>query len=294
MEQKNRVGHLTALLTVIIWGTTFISTKILLTDFQPVEILFFRFVMGLAALTVIYPHRMKGTTIRQECTFAAAGLCGICIYYLLENMALTYTLASNAGVIISTAPFFTAILIMIAAKDEERPGWNFFLGFLVSMMGICMIGFNGTKMALNPIGDIMVVGAALAWGGYSVFIRQIGTYGYSTIQTTRRIFFYGLLWMVPALFLFDFRPELHRFANPVYLFNILYLGIGASAACFVTWNYATKILGAVKSSVYIYLNPVVTVVFSVLILHERITPLAAVGTVFTLAGLVLSEWRTSH
>ena len=95
MENKHTAGHLSALLTIIIWGTTFISTKILLVDFQPVEILFFRFIMGLIALLIVYPHRLKGTTLRQELTFVAAGLCGICLYYLLENIALTYTLASN-------------------------------------------------------------------------------------------------------------------------------------------------------------------------------------------------------
>lgn len=91
MDSKKSIGHLSAVLTIIIWGTTFISTKILLVDFKPVEILFFRFVMGLLALCVVYPHRLKGTTKKQELTFVAAGFCGICLYYLLENIALTYT-----------------------------------------------------------------------------------------------------------------------------------------------------------------------------------------------------------
>jgi drug/metabolite transporter (DMT)-like permease len=87
----------------------------LLVDFQPVEILFFRFVMGLLALLIVYPHRLKGTTRRQELSFVLAGLCGICMYYLLENIALTYTMASNVGVIISIAPFFTAILSLFVS-----------------------------------------------------------------------------------------------------------------------------------------------------------------------------------
>lgn len=95
--------------------------------------------------------------------------------------------------------------------------------------------------------------------------------------------------MIPALFLFDFRPELSCLTDPVYLLNILYLGLGASALCFVTWNFAVKVLGAVKTSVYIYMVPVITIVTSVLILHEKITVLAGIGTVFTLAGLFLSE-----
>ncbi len=91
--------------------------------------------------------------------------------------------------------------------------------------------------------------------------------------------------------MFGFKLNLVKFSNPVYLFNILFLGLGASALCFVTWNFAVKVLGAVKTSVYIYMVPVITVVTSVAILHEKITALAAVGTVLTLAGLLLSEGK---
>ena len=289
MEQTKASGHLSALLTIIIWGTTFISTKVLLVDFQPIEILFFRFVMGLLALMLVYPHRMKGTTRRQELTFAAAGLSGVCLYYLLENIALTYTMASNVGVIISVAPFFTAILSHIFLKQEEKFRANFFIGFLIAMIGIVLISFNGTAMELNPAGDLLALLAAFVWACYSILTRKISGYGYNTILTTRRIFFYGILFMIPALFLFDFKLDLTRFTNPVYLLNILFLGLGASALCFVIWNFAVKLLGAVKTSVYIYLTPVITIAASVLILHEPFTVLTGAGTVLALAGLLLSE-----
>ena len=288
MKGNSTVGHLASLLTIIIWGTTFISTKILLVDFQPIEILFFRFLIGLAALLLVYPHRLKGTNKRQELTFAAAGLCGICMYYLLENIALTYTMASNVGVIISVAPFFTALLSHLFLKSE-KPKANFYIGFAAAMAGICLISFNGSKLELNPGGDLLALLAALIWACYSVLTKKISGYGYHTILTTRRIFCYGILFMIPTLFLLDFKLELARFANPVYLFNIIFLGLGASALCFVTWNFAVKVLGALKTSIYIYMVPVITVITSVVVLHEEITAMAAVGTVLTLAGLFLSE-----
>lgn len=105
MKNKRSAGHQAALFTVIIWGTTFISTKVLLADFQPEEILFFRFALGFAALLLVCPRRLELEDPRQELLFAVAGLCGIYLYYLLENIALTYTMASNVGVIISVAPF---------------------------------------------------------------------------------------------------------------------------------------------------------------------------------------------
>lgn len=291
MENKLTAGHGAALLTIIIWGTTFISTKILLADFQPVEILFFRFIMGFLALILVCPRRMEGTSFKQELTFAGAGLCGICLYYLLENIALTYTLAQNVGVIISVAPFFTVILTHLFVKNEEKLRVNFFIGFVVAMAGICLISFNGASMALNPVGDLLALLAALVWAVYSILTKRIAGFGYTTILTTRRIFFYGLLFMLPTLFFFDCHIGLWRFTYPVYLLNMVYLGLGASALCFVTWNFAVKILGAVKTSVYIYMVPVITVVTSALILHEKVTWMSGAGTLLTLAGLFISEGK---
>lgn len=289
MGDKHIKGHIAAFITIIIWGTTFISTKILLVDFKPIEILFFRFLLGLIALIIVCPKRLKSTTAKQEITFAAAGLCGICLYYLLENIALSYTLASNVGIIISIAPFFTAILSHIFMKTEERLRINFFLGFIVAMAGILIISFNGKELEIKPIGDILAIAAALVWAIYSLLTRKISSYGYNTIQTTKRIFAYGIVFMIPTLFFFEFNLDLARMTNIKYLFNLIFLGLGASALCFVTWNYAVKLLGAVKTSVYIYMVPVITIVASAIVLREQITLAMGVGTALALVGLILSQ-----
>ncbi len=281
-------GHFASFVTVIIWGTTFISTKVLLSAFQPIEILFFRFLLGLAVLLIVYPHRLKLTSFNQEIIFISAGLCGVCLYYLLENIALKYTAASNVGVIISAAPFFTAILSNLFLKHDEKLSVNFFIGFIAAMAGIGIISFNGANLKLNPIGDLLALLAAFLFACYSILTKKISSYGYNTILTTRRVFFYGILFMVPSLFIFDFKLGLYRFVNPVYLLNILFLGFGASALCFVTWNFAVKVLGAVKTSIYIYLSPVITVSASVIIIHEPFTLMTAAGTVLTLSRLLIS------
>ena len=297
MKDKSFAGNLAALFTIVIWGTTFISTKVLLIDFQPVEILFFRFVLGFLALVLVCPQRLKGVSRGQEAVFALAGLCGVSLYFLLENIALTFTMASNVGVIISVAPFFTAMLSRGLGRGKsykdagEKLGAGFFAGFAVAMAGIAMISFNGSELSLNPAGDILAVLAAIVWACYSLLTKKIGSFGYPVILTTRRTFFYGLLFMLPALFFMDFHPQLSALTVPANLFGILYLGLGAGAACFVTWNLAVKLLGPVKTSVYTYLAPVITIAASVLILHEPITPLAALGAALTLAGLLLSQGK---
>lgn len=281
-------GHAAALITIIIWGSAFISTRLLLVDFNPVEIIFFRFAIGLAALLLVYPRRLRGTNKKEEAYLAVAGLCGVTLYFLLENIALTYTTASNVGVIISVAPFFTALLAW--ATGDEKPGANFFVGFGVAIFGVSFISFNGLAvLELNPLGDILALSAAAVWAVYSVLLKKIAQLGHNTIQTTRRIFFYGLIFLVPALFFFEFRLDLSRLASPLNAFNILFLALGASALCFATWNFAVRVLGAVKTSVYIYLVPVITVVVSVIVLSERVTLMSAAGTGLILGGLFLSS-----
>ena len=288
-HNKNVIGHMSAVLTMLIWGTTFISTKILLLAFTPIEILFCRFTIGLLVLMAVYPHRLKVKDKKQEIIFAFAGLCGVTMYYLFENIALTYTMASNAGVIISVAPLFTAILAHFFLEGEKLKV-NFLIGFLTAIVGIGLISFNGsTTFQINPRGDMLAVAAAMVWSVYSILTKKISAYGYHTIQTTRRIFFYGLLFMSPFLWIMDFQLKPETLIKPLYLCNFLFLGLGASALCFVTWNYAVKLLGVVKTSIYIYMTPVITVVTSVLILKEVITGMAAVGTALTLAGLFLSK-----
>ena len=290
-KNKSSIGHIAALVTILIWGTTFISTKVLLRAFTPIEILFTRFMIGYVALLIFYPRRLHLANNRQEWLFVAAGISGITLYYLLENIALTLTTASNVGIIITIAPFFTALLSAMFLKSD-KPSAQFYGGFLTAIAGVALISYNGSSaLELNPTGDFLAALAAVAWAVYSILTRKISELGYHTVQTTRRIFMYGLLFMLPIMFLMDFDLKSAHFVSGVNIGNILFLGFGASALCFVTWNTAVKLLGAVKASVYIYLVPVVTVATSVLILDEPLTPILITGAALTLIGLWLSETK---
>ncbi|MFV0351301.1 MAG: DMT family transporter [Oscillospiraceae bacterium] len=288
MEKRQVQGHFLAVFTVVVWGATFISTKVLLRSFTPVEILFIRFIIAFVALFVAHPPFMKGTTWKQELLFAGAGLSGITLYYLMENIALTYTQASNAAVIAAAAPMFTMLLMRIFYKEKLKA--TFFVGFIAAMGGILLISLNGAaNLNLNPMGDLLVLIAAICWGVYSVIIKKIGSFGFNTIQVTRRTFLYGIIFMIPALFLMDFNPTVKNLVMPVNLVNFLFLGLCAGALCFVTWNLSVKYLGAVKTSIYIYLIPLITVIMGVILLDERFTWQTALGTLLTLLGLVLSD-----
>ncbi|MFV0362684.1 MAG: DMT family transporter [Suipraeoptans sp.] len=287
-------GHIAAIFTIIIWGTTFIFTKVLLQVFSPIEIQFLRYTIGFIVLLICYPKRLKVSDAKKEMLFAAAGLSGITLYQLLENTALTMTTASNVGIIITIAPFFTSILSMIFLKTK-RPGVQFYLGFVVAIIGVALISYNGSSsLEINPVGDLLAVFCAIAWAFYSILLKKIEAFGYNTIQTTRRIFMYGILFIVPIMFVLGFDFNLNKFMSPVNVGSILFLGVFTSAICFVTWSKAVKLLGEIKSSAYIYLIPVVTVATSVIVLKEALTPILIVGAGLTLMGLLLSQGGRSE
>lgn len=290
---SSAAGHLAAIFTILVWGTTFISTKVLLNSLSPIEILFIRFVIGYLALWCVCPRVLHVKDRRQDWCFAAAGLCGVTLYYLFENIALTYTLTSHVSVMVSMAPFFTAMVSCLVLR-ERHPGIRFYLGFLVAMCGICLISFQGSSdLKLSLTGDLLAMGAAIIWALYSILTKMIGNFGYSVIQSTRRTFFFGILFMLPVIAVMGFSVQPAELFRTEYLLNLIFLGFGASALCFVTWNVAVRRLGSVKTSVYIYAVPVITTVTSALILKERITPAAVCGIGLTLGGLFLSEKRKS-
>lgn len=287
---SNKVyGHLSALFTVGIWGMTFISTKILLEDFTPFQILFLRFLLGYLLLWLVSPKLLKVNNRKEEGFFALAGLLGIVLYYFLENVALTLTNASNVGIVVSVAPFFTVLLAKAVTPGKQVTRW-FYIGFLVSLSGIILISFSSLSvLEIHPIGDFLSVLAALIWAAYSLVTKKISSFGHNVLLATRRTFFYGLLFMLPVLFLTGTPTIKLEALNLVNVGNLLFLGVVASAICFVTWNYSVTKLGAIQASVYIYAVPAITVVTSALFLGEAFTPVIAAGTILTTIGLFLSE-----
>ncbi|MBQ2259559.1 MAG: DMT family transporter [Spirochaetales bacterium] len=281
-------GHLAAIFTIFVWGTTYISTKILLKTFNPTEILLTRFIIGTAVLFLFSPSLIKWQGWKTEGILALCGISGISLYYMLENVSLIYTSAANCGVIIALAPFFTALLLWILEKNKSAFSRNFVIGFILSISGVAILSFQGQKFGFNPLGDLIALGAPVCWAVYSLTSRHLANIKLSLLASTRRIFEYGIIFLLPMLLFSEFSIKASDFTAE-NLLHLAYLSFIASALCFYTWNFATKTLGALKTGIYIYLTPVVTLVFSAIILHEGVTVLSITGAILALSGLVISE-----
>lgn len=289
MKNRTATGHLLALFVTVVWGTAFIATKVLLRAFHPIEIIIFRFVIAWSVLFLCSPKPLLPKSLKSELPFIGAGLAGLTLYFILENSALSYTFASNVGIIIAAAPMFTALLLWLCRRTS-RPRWTFFAGFAIAMTGIALISLSGGEaFGLNPLGDLLTLGAAFSWGAYGVLVEMLQPQGYTDLQATRKIFFWGLVFTVPFVFTQHLDMSPGRFAAPEMLFNILYLGLGSSALCFVFWNKATAYIGSIATNVYIYLTPVITVIASALILGESVRPSAMGAIALILMGLWLSQ-----
>lgn len=293
-QNSQILGHILAFFTVFVWGITLVSTKILLRSFQPVEILFFRFLIAFFMLYIVSPKNLYKITNKQKFVIALAGLCGITLYYLFENISLMYTLASNFSIISSFAPFFIAILTFCFMKNDEKINKKFLIGCIIATIGIILIIYNSNKINLSPKGDILAIISIIFFALYSILVKKLSKINLPMILITRNIFFSGIIFMIPFLFLFNFKFGFSRFINPINLFNILFLGIIASGFCFFSWNKAIQILGAVNTSIYIDLIPVITIIFSSFILKEPITKLLILGIFLTFLGLVISQSKLEN
>ncbi len=298
MKTNKFTGHLAALFTIIVWGTTVISsTKLLEAGLSTAEVIICRFLLAFILLNIIYPPRLKFEGVKRECMYAIAGLCGVTLYFFLEIIALEYTKAANVSVIFATAPFFCGILSLFS-KKAEKPKVNFFIGFLLAITGIILVTFeDGFSFDINVKGALFAIGSAFAWGLYSLLSKEIGSYGHNVIQTTRRIFMYGLIFMIPTIFLFnvDIKDYQILLTNHTALFNLLYLGLVASGICFLTWSHATNTLGPVKATTYIYGTPLVTIIFSYFFLKSQtLTWQLFLGAGLIIAGLVLSVSKSTN
>ncbi len=292
-KNRSALGLFFAVLSIFIWGITFVSTKYLLRSFSAYEILVLRFVLAYAGLWCLRPKLPRLPQKKHEIYFALAGLSGVTAYQFMENLAISYTSASNVSIIVSICPIFTAIFAQIFLKEKHLTV-AFVIGFLLAIFGIALVSFNGVVVFhLSPKGDFLALGAALCWGVYSLCVSKINALELDSIQTTRRIFFWAVVLMLPIGFFtgftFDASVNAARFANPLNWLNLCFLGLGASAFCFAAWNIACDTLGTVRATVGIYLIPVVTIVFAHFVLGESISLMGAIGAALTIAGLFVSE-----
>lgn len=286
--------YIAAFLIVVIWGCTFVQTKVLINSgLRPDEIFTLRFVIAYLLMLPFSWRRLFLGSVKDEVTAFLLGLFGGSLYFIVENYALAFGYCSNVSLIVCLTPLVTA-LIVGWRYPAERLGKAGAVGSVVAMAGMALVVFNGNfVLKLSPLGDMLALAACLCWALYSLLIKHLGA-RYDNMLITRKVFGYGLLTIIPLLYWRGMNIDIVIAGGVQVWGNIIFLGVVASMLCFLGWNWCLARLGTVRATNFLYLNPVVAIVSSALVLGERVTWIAISGAALILAGLIYIDKHRSH
>ena len=304
MRGKSWFFHLVAFITVAIWGSTFVFTKMLLQNgLSPAQIFTLRFIIAYVLLLAFAltkrRFRLFSDNWRDELLMVVLGITGGSVYFLAENAAMLFTTATNTSLIVCSCPLFAMLLVAIVYRHSEHISRHQALGSVIACLGMAVVVLNGHfVLHLSPLGDMLAFAACLCWAVYSLLMKAALERGqsdaaererYSSLFITRKVFFYGLLTIIPYYFFVPGFPSMEVLLRPEVLWNLLFLGVVASMLCYVLWNWVIGKLGAVVATNWVYFNPITTIIFAWWLLHEQITVWFLLGTVLILTGMYLAD-----
>ena len=285
--------HIVAFLTVAVWGTTFVWTKLLIINgLSPAQIFTLRFIIAYVLLTGFSlwrgRHKWLSDNWRDELTMMALGLTGGSMYFLTENESLRFTTATNTSLIVCSCPLFAMLIIVLFYKSERFCRLQA-LGSLLALIGMAAVVLNGHfVLHLSPLGDTLAFSACICWALYTLLMKPVMG-RYPAMFITRKVFFYGILTILPYYIFVPDMPSLDVLMRPEVALNLLFLGSVASMLCYLTWSWCMKGLGAVICTNWVYVNPITTIIAAWLILDEQITVYFLIGSILIIAGMYLSS-----
>ena len=285
--------HIVAFLTVAVWGTTFVWTKLLIINgLSPAQIFTLRFIIAYVLLTGFSlwrgRHKWLSDNWRDELTMMALGLTGGSMYFLTENESLRFTTATNTSLIVCSCPLFAMLIIALFYKSERFSRLQA-LGSLLALIGMAAVVLNGHfVLHLSPLGDTLAFSACICWALYTLLMKPVMG-RYPAMFITRKVFFYGILTILPYYIFVPDMPSMDVLMRPEVALNLLFLGSVASMLCYLTWSWCMKGLGAVVCTNWVYVNPITTIIAAWLILDEQITVYFLIGSILIIMGMYLSS-----
>ena len=285
--------HLVAFATVAIWGCTFVSTKVLmLNGLSPAQIFTLRFLIAYVMMLAVYHSRLWADSWRNELKMMLLGISGGSLYFLSENEAMNFTSTTNTSLIVCSCPLFATLLVRLVYRSTTRISMMQLGGSLLAFAGMVIVVLNGRfVLHLSPLGDALAFTACLSWSVYSLLMKWVSA-KYGAAFITRKVFFYGVLTILPYYIFYPTLPTAAVLTKPVVVGNLAFLGCLASMICFLTWNWCISKLGAVKATNWVYFNPITTMIFASWVLGEKITPYFLAGATCILLGMFVADRST--
>lgn len=283
------LAYVLLLLAILIWGFAYVVTKSGLDAVPPMMFALLRYAVASLLLVPLalarggfrrLPHPVPWKTL------VLMAIAGVALYYVLFNLALAYTSASQTALIQSAFPAIVAIMAVVWLR--ERVTRQRFAGIGLAIVGVVLIvAMQDDAVARNPLlGNVLAFASVLSWSAYTILAKRISDA--DPIAITAVISLIGTVMLVPAVLIEQADVALSSIPAGGWL-AILYLGGLASAAGYLLYNRALRDIDASLVGAFINLSPVIGVVSGVLVLGEALTTAAIIGGVMVLAGVWLSS-----
>jgi drug/metabolite transporter (DMT)-like permease len=281
--------HLLLLAAVVIWGWTFVATKILVAELGPIDIFALRLAIGLPVLGLIL--LLKRVPLRFERGDARPLILGgaiLALHFPMQIAGIVTTTASNSGWIIAVTPLALAVLSFVFLR--ERIGWRGVAGIAVATAGILVLvsrGRLGDLDWLRSTGDWLVLASAHTWALYTVATRDVARRRHPLAVTFGILLAAALFTAIPFATTTDLADL--RALSPRGVAAVLYLAIPGTALGQWFWQEGIGKLGATRAGLYLYLEPLATLALAVPLLGEPFGPVVMLGGALVLGGVSLGQ-----
>ena len=290
MPNPRLLPYIEVFFAVVVWGASFIATKVALAYASPITIVWLRFAMGVVILGVAVVLRRQFTLPNKNewGYFALLGFLGITFHQWLQSNALVTSEASTTAWIVATTPVFMALLGWLVLK--EGLGWVTISGILLAFIGVLVVVSDGdiTSISIGEFGapgDVLILISAVNWAVFSTLSRR----GLKSYPASLMMFYVMSFGWVFTSFLFipsEGLSEIPRLTVNGWI-GILFLGIFCSGLAYIAWYDALQALSAAQTGVFLYIEPLVAVAVAAIVLAEPVTWASLLGGAVILIGVWL-------
>ncbi|WP_226678507.1 DMT family transporter [Mesobacillus jeotgali] len=277
-----------ALLSISFWGVSFVSAKAVLEKLDPFSLLVFRFGFGALFLLVILllnRYRLR-ISIGYIPHLVVLGILGVFVHQVLQATALLTINASSAGWLISFSPIFTVLLSVLFL--HEKMDFKKALGMVVAIAGVFIVtttrSGHSFEFAMN-IGFILMLLSTLNWAVYSILLKRLQI-PYPALVVTFYMSLIGFMLTLPFIIRNRGWESLPLLTQTEWA-HLLFLAIFVSGIGYWYWGKALEVLDASRVSMFIYLEPLVTLIAAIFLLHEKFILISAIGGIIIIIGVVI-------
>jgi len=297
-QKSKLIPILEAIFAVIIWGGTFIATKIALLEVSPATIVWLRFGMGVIVLGAIVALRKQFAFPEKSewLYFALLGFIGVTFHQWLQANGLRTAQATTTAWIVASTPIFIAILSWLVLK--EKLGWLGVSGIVFAALGVLLVVSRGNLSALfagkeGTIGDLLIFISALNWAVYTILSRR----GLARHPAALMMFYVMVLgWLFTTIWIFGFGPGLSEISQLTTKGwgAVLTLGIFGSGLAYIAYYDALQVLPASQLGAFLNIEPLVTAIMAAMMIGERITIISLIGGAIIIFGVWLVNRKGLH